>query len=177
MTSTQRFRRYANWMKGRPHIDGHALKNRHITSLITAVCKCGARSDKPLSYHRRVQWQNKHLTQVMFQRNNPGDVGVAIVRMTGITYRQLDHWARKGYLPNHSQGSGTSRHWSADAPFIAAEMVRLIGIGFTPEAAAQIARRVVEEPSLEDRYHVGNGVEIQLTNWDAARAARKKTAA
>lgn len=176
MTSTERFRRYANWAKGRPHIDGHALETRRITSKANAVCRCGAASDEALSYKRRVHWQNKHLTRVMFDRNNPGDVGTAIVRLAGISYRQLDHWARKGYLPNVSRGSGAPRMWSEDAPFIAVEMVRLIGVGFTPEAAAEVARRVVEEPTVADEYQLGNGLRIQLTNWDAARAARKAAA-
>ena len=48
--------------------------------------------------------------------------------LAGITYRQLDHWARKGYITANvgGKGSGTHRQWTraqADAITELAEMM------------------------------------------------------
>jgi len=51
-----------------------------------------------------------------------------VCELAGITYRQLDHWARKGYITatSGSKGSGVARQWTraqADAITELAEMM------------------------------------------------------
>ncbi|MGI5288055.1 MerR family transcriptional regulator [Nonomuraea polychroma] len=59
----------------------------------------------------------------------------------GLTYRQLDHWSRRGWLkPAHTGGTGNVRVWSQDELRIADLMRRLTRAGLTPEAAAVAAR-------------------------------------
>ena len=65
----------------------------------------------------------------------------------GITYRQLDHWARCGYLkPGRLrtgrgwETSGSPRLWPAEELEIARRMGRLTDAGFPPSLAARFAR-------------------------------------
>jgi DNA-binding transcriptional MerR regulator len=59
----------------------------------------------------------------------------------GLTYRQLDHWTRRGWLrPAHTGGTGNARAWSQAELQIADLMRRLVAAGLTPEAAARAAR-------------------------------------
>ena len=39
-----------------------------------------------------------------------------VSRLTGATYRMLDHWARQGYIPGQCEplGSGHRRTWTGD---------------------------------------------------------------
>lgn len=59
-----------------------------------------------------------------------------------LTYRQMDYWARQGYLrlPNPTPGTGTLRQWSPGEIVIARTMVRLKAAGLTVEAAHRVAR-------------------------------------
>ena len=63
-------------------------------------------------------------------------------RDLGITYRQLDHWARQGYLRpvNGFSGSGRDREWPLAEAEIARRMVRLVAAGLSVEQAARFAR-------------------------------------
>jgi len=71
----------------------------------------------------------------------------------GITYRQLDHWTRRGYLRpgternafSHGQG-GVSRVWPP------AE----VAAGLTPEAAAELAR-------APGRHVLAPGITIEVS--------------
>jgi DNA-binding transcriptional MerR regulator len=59
----------------------------------------------------------------------------------GLTYRKLDHWARRGWLrPIHTGGTGNNRVWPQNELQIADLMRRLTRAGLTPEAAAEAAR-------------------------------------
>lgn len=60
----------------------------------------------------------------------------------GITYRQLDHWQRKGYLRpvNGFSGSGRDREWPLAEVEIARRMGRLVAAGLSVEQAARFAR-------------------------------------
>jgi hypothetical protein len=61
--------------------------------------------------------------------------------LTGVTYRQLDHWCRKGYLrPDGGVGSGTVRVFSDEESAVAQVMARLVVAGLLPAAAARVAR-------------------------------------
>lgn len=64
-----------------------------------------------------------------------------VCKATGATYRQLDHWIRRGWLTvDHTGGTGNRREWSSHEITIAALMVRLVNAGLRPEAAARVAR-------------------------------------
>ena len=60
----------------------------------------------------------------------------------GATYRQLDHWCRRGWLlPGvGTPGSGAARDWPPEEIAIATTMVRLVAAGMEPAAAAVVAR-------------------------------------
>ena len=63
----------------------------------------------------------------------------------GVSYRQLDDWARRGLLrpDNPSPGrSGWKREWSEPELAVAAMMGRLVAGGLTVDAAHRVARGV-----------------------------------
>lgn len=64
-----------------------------------------------------------------------------VLRVSGATARQLDHWVRTGYLhPDGPGGTGNSFHWPAAEIRAAVVMARLVEAGVKPAAAAQAAR-------------------------------------
>lgn len=75
---------------------------------------------------------------------------------TGLTARQLDYWATKGYLQptKANPGSGFQRRWPTSERDVAALMVRLVKAGLAVNIAASVAREVVEtgmpEASIAD---------------------------
>lgn len=72
------------------------------------------------------------------QRRPPEAVHLSL----GITYRQLDHWVRAGYLkPEREQeGSGYWRHWPEEERRVGREMGQLVQAGLIPAVAHRIAR-------------------------------------
>lgn len=60
-------------------------------------------------------------------------------RRAGITYRQLDHWTRKGWFnPIGGVGTGTQRDYpSAEVEKVCA-VAKLVHAGLLPEKAAMI---------------------------------------
>jgi DNA-binding transcriptional MerR regulator len=59
----------------------------------------------------------------------------------GLTYRQIDHWSRRGWLrPSAPGGTGNARVWPQAELQIADLMRRLTRAGLAVEAAAQAAR-------------------------------------
>jgi MerR-like DNA binding protein len=85
-------------------------------------------------------------------------------RAAGITYRQLDYWARMGYLrPSQpAPGSGNWRRWSADERRVAVTMARLVSAGVAVPVAARVARAAVNEAEVDGLAIVNltNGVSI-----------------
>lgn len=83
----------------------------------------------------------------------------------GITARQVDHWTRRGWiLPwNSSPGSGHNRIWPEREANIARLMLRLIEAGWNTEAAAPLARAVIEghvdEPGT---VRIGPGLTLKI---------------
>lgn len=58
-----------------------------------------------------------------------------------MTYRQLDHWVRRGYLhPRGGEGSGHHRKWPPDEVEVGVRMAVLVRSGYLPAAAARLAR-------------------------------------
>ena len=74
-----------------------------------------------------------------------------LAERTGATYRQVDHWARRGYLRVNSRGHGVLRHWSDEEIRVATVMARLVAAGLTPAAAHTAAR---------GRSRIGPGVYV-----------------
>lgn len=59
----------------------------------------------------------------------------------GITYRQLDHWARTGWLhPAGGTGSGRERDWPPAEQAVARAMGALCQYGISPALAHSLAR-------------------------------------
>jgi DNA-binding transcriptional MerR regulator len=59
----------------------------------------------------------------------------------GVTYRQLDHWARTGWLhPGGGGGTGRDRLWSPDEAGMAGRMGRLTAAGLPVPVAGAFAR-------------------------------------
>lgn len=65
-------------------------------------------------------------------------------RRAGISYRQLDHWARTGLLPDNAAGSGSSRSFTQHDVTIARIVKALLDKGFGVRGAFEIARIVVD---------------------------------
>jgi DNA-binding transcriptional MerR regulator len=65
-----------------------------------------------------------------------------LVKASGLTYRQIDHWTRKGWLRplNPDEGSGSRRRYPAAELVVAQRMAILVAEGLTPDAAHTVAR-------------------------------------
>lgn len=66
-----------------------------------------------------------------------------LVQATGLTLRQIDYWARQGYLLTAEGwlgGTGTPRIFRDGETQVAIRMRQLVGCGFTPRAASRLAR-------------------------------------
>jgi hypothetical protein len=61
---------------------------------------------------------------------------------TGVTYRCLDYWSRRGWINPEGAGlgSGSQRRWPASELEVAALMACYVAAGVTPEAAHHAAR-------------------------------------
>lgn len=84
------------------------------------------------------------------------------LRVSGVTYRQLDYWIRTGRI-NIDQplpGSGCRRDYPATEMAIAARMRKLLDGGLSLAAATQVARDF-EEPYKPER--ITAGVYVYLT--------------
>jgi DNA-binding transcriptional MerR regulator len=60
----------------------------------------------------------------------------------GITYRQLDHWIRQGYIRASLPGSGNPRDISGAEAEVLRYMAALVSSGVQPTMAAHLARRL-----------------------------------
>lgn len=85
---------------------------------------------------------------------------------TGLTYRQLDYWARSGYLrpDGNNQGTGRFRTWPSSELEIAARMVRLIDLGFVVATAARLARGDLQLTA--DVRHELKEIQRAATRWE-----------
>jgi len=83
-----------------------------------------------------------------------------------ITYRQLDHWVRRGYLEpawvtnRTGNGRGTGREWTATEAPIACLMGRLTRGGLAPATAAAVARSA---QAGQTRFVIAPGIVIEVT--------------
>lgn len=67
---------------------------------------------------------------------------VDLMRLTGITYRQVDYWTRLGWLrpPEPTPGQGAQRYFPPAEIRVAAIMSALVRAGVEPGAAGMAAR-------------------------------------
>jgi hypothetical protein len=84
--------------------------------------------------------------------------------IAGITYRQFDHWATKGYLPlvedtDVSLGSGNRREISNEAAEHLVLMAELVRAGMNPRRASDHARKIQTSP--ESRWRLGMNLVLQ----------------
>lgn len=82
-----------------------------------------------------------------------------VLAATGATFRQLDYWARAGFVLTEGDatpGSGRGRAWpSSEVPVIAL-MVELSAAGLVAGTAAVVARGLVER----GRAHLARRVDL-----------------
>lgn len=60
----------------------------------------------------------------------------------GVTYRQLDHWIRQGYIHAEAPGSGNPRQLSSHETKVLRHMAALVNAGVDAGRAATYARRL-----------------------------------
>jgi hypothetical protein len=78
---------------------------------------------------------------------------VDVAQLVGVTFRQLDYWLRRGWVPapNPTPGSGNQRVWTRELVRCAAVMAALVRAGLTPDAASELARtdqREIRRPGV-----------------------------
>lgn len=83
---------------------------------------------------------------------------VELVGTFGVTYRQLDHWARCGYIHVPRDGSGNLRYIDPDEEDVARMMCRLVDVGLSPLAAHKAARDLAVADA--EPVQLGNGIGI-----------------
>lgn len=79
----------------------------------------------------------------MTTASEPIILSADVVDAARCTYRQLDHWCRRGWLAAHQpagDGHGHPRVWSLSELGVACRMAALVEVGFSPTAAARVAR-------------------------------------
>ena len=65
---------------------------------------------------------------------DPGITSIDACRLTGLTYRQLDYWARTGLITPSAataQGSGTARRWTEDDVRLLKIAAQLLSLGIS----------------------------------------------
>lgn len=143
---------------------GHSLRRRNEGGDFPARCQCGETSSVSLSSRaKRKDWQRAHIARVLRNQSAERATSAVVAEQARITLRQLDHWTRQGYLHVDQSGSGKARQWTGDERIIAIDMGRLVRAGFEPEAAALIARRHVEEPTVGFSYELVPGIEVRFS--------------
>lgn len=72
---------------------------------------------------------------------------VYVTTLAHITYRQLDHWTRAGYLtacPRIHEHSGIPREYPRTEAVVARLMRHLVDAGINPQMASKYARELLE---------------------------------
>jgi hypothetical protein len=78
-------------------------------------------------------------------------LSLTVAERAGVTYRQLDHWTRVGYVrarAREADSSGFLRHYDEAEMAVAVWMARLVQAGILPKSAAGYARMYVETGSM-----------------------------
>jgi predicted site-specific integrase-resolvase len=69
----------------------------------------------------------------------------AAADLAGVTYRQVDHWCRAGYVRAPADGSGTVRAIPAGEVEVLLMMARMVNAGLNRTVAARLARLAATE--------------------------------
>lgn len=74
-------------------------------------------------------------------------VPLADLLATGVTYRRLDHWTRRGILSplDSLPGSGTPRRWTRHDLALVRHIVAFTGVGMSLDVAVRMARAAVDD--------------------------------
>lgn len=100
-----------------------------------------------------------------------------VIRITGVTYRQLDYWCRTGRLGDRHKtdhGSGNERHFTAADVMLVAYTATLLQAGFALDAALSVAAQLVEQPSKRVELAAGMVV-VDLDRPVSAVSAPRST--
>jgi hypothetical protein len=62
---------------------------------------------------------------------------VELIRMAGISYRQLDYWSRRGFIETKHPGYGRHRQWDPAEVERTVMLARLVHAGLDPEWAVR----------------------------------------
>lgn len=102
----------------------------------------------------------------------------AVCAETGATYRQVDYWARTGWLPDNAGGSGSSRTFSRRDLETVRAVVALTRLGVDVGSAFHMAHSIVSHGRYSAR--IGGGrfritlVDLRALDgaddWDARQA-------
>ena len=99
--------------------------------------------------------------------DEPGIPTMQMVAETGVTYKQIDCWARTGLLhpqvghqPGRGQG-GVYRLWDAEEVRVARLMGRLVRASISPSVAAVLARKWPEMQEIAPGIWVQINEEVQ----------------
>lgn len=132
-----------------------------------------ANPEKVRSEYNRRYWE-AHREQINERRRAASREQIAesprmptseqVAHAAGITYRQLDHWTRRGHLRPVTKRSGKfssgpgglTREWPPAEVAVACRMARLVAAGLTLEAAAELAR-------APGRHVLAPGITIEVS--------------
>lgn len=88
-----------------------------------------------------------------------------VMERTGLTFRQLDYWARKRHVhPQAIGGTGNGREWPETEIRVAELIGRMMSAGIELDKASIVARRMVEVtyPDRNVRIKIGSGVWLTI---------------
>lgn len=84
-----------------------------------------------------------------------------IVDEVKASYRQIDHWVRKGWLhPESKGGSGNDRRWPDEELAVLRRMARCVNAGLPPALSHELARVPAGTPAR--LLEIGPGVFVAI---------------
>lgn len=63
-----------------------------------------------------------------------------VCERAGVTYRQLDYWSRRGFIPNTAKGSGVPRQFTEDDVTYISLFSKLLHAGLTHDKVDEILK-------------------------------------
>lgn len=95
--------------------------------------------------------------------DEPLYTGPEVCRATGITYRQLDYWARQGYLVPEIEaaGQGSRRLYNRSQLGIVLGIRRMLAAGLSFPLAFELAYRWERGGN---RFGIGDGIVVHLSD-------------
>lgn len=96
-----------------------------------------------------------------------------VSKLTGASFRQLDHWARKKWIDlGDDPGIGTARSWSRRNMLTAKMVMNLISAGFSTDQAFKIANLVMESVMTHItptnlQIRLAKGIRVSISTHEA----------